>query len=194
MGSTKAKHEAGLLTQVSGAASQQRTSSLDHINPVLRDSLLAGQGPRLGACCSPPTAITLERNLPVAFAPVPPWRTRSRSAPAVLPTSRHCYHWLESRQPTEPRNNMFCAMSHLHRSLARPLSGPCFCSRSFPASEGARLSHLHCLEHSELSPHSLQHTGPHVRANQMPEAGTICAHLQSSKWNQVREALFKKQQ
>ena len=151
MGSTKAKHEAGLLTQVSGAASQQRTSSLDHISPVLSDSLSAGHGPHLRACCSPPTAIPLERSLPAAFAPIPPWRTRSHSAPAVLPTSRHRYHWLESRQPTEPRNNMFCATSHLHRILARPLSAPCFCSRSFPASEGARLSHLHCLEHSELA-------------------------------------------
>lgn len=151
MGSTKAKHEAGLLTQVSGAASQQRTSSLDHISPILRDSLSAGQGPRLRACCSPPTAITLERSLPVAFAPVPRWRMRSCSAPAALPTSRHRYHCLKSRQPTEPRNNMFCVMSHLHRILARPLSAPCFCSRSFPASEGVRLSHLHCLEHSELA-------------------------------------------
>ena len=122
MGSTKAKHEAGLLTQVSGAASQQRTSSLDHISPILRDSLSAGQGPRLRACCSPPTAITLERSLPVAFAPVPRWRMRSCSAPAALPTSRHRYHCLKSRQPIEPRNNMFCVTSHLHRILARPLS------------------------------------------------------------------------
>ena len=144
MGSTKAKHEAGLLTQVSGAASQQRTSSLDHISPVLRDSLSAGHGPRLRACCSPPTAIPLERSLP-------PWRTQSHSAPAVPPTSRHRYPWLKSRQPTEPRNNMFCATYHLHRIRARPLSAPCFCSRSFPASEGERLSHLHCLEHSELA-------------------------------------------
>lgn len=123
MESTKAKHEAGLLNQVSGAASQQRKSSLDHVSPVLRDSLLASQGPHLEACCSAPTPITLERSLPVAFVPVPPWRTRSCSAWAALPTSRHHYHWLASRQPTELRNNTFCGTSHLHSDPGQaPLS------------------------------------------------------------------------
>lgn len=123
MESTKAKHEAGLLNQVSGAASQQRKSSLDHVSPVLRDSLLASQGPHLEACCSAPTPITLERSLPVAFVPVPPWRTRSCSARAALPTSRHHYHWLSSRQPTELRNNTFCGTSHLHSDPGQaPLS------------------------------------------------------------------------
>lgn len=123
MESTKAKREAGLLNQVSGDASQQRTSSLDHISPVLRDSLLTSQGPHLEACCSAPTPITLERSLPVALAPVPPWRTWSCSARAVLPTSRHHHRWLSSRQPTEPRYNMFCAVSHLHSDPGQaPLS------------------------------------------------------------------------
>lgn len=53
----------------------------DHVSPVLRDNLSAGQGPSLRAHCSPPSTIAPERSLlvPVCLAPAPPpWRMLSR--------------------------------------------------------------------------------------------------------------------
>ena len=86
----------------------------------------------------------------------PPWRMLSRSARAVTPTGRHHHHRLSSRQSTEPRNNMLCAVSHLHSDPGQAPASPRSCasgsySRNLPANEGARLSHLHCSKGSELA-------------------------------------------
>lgn len=51
---------------------------------------------------------------------------------------------------------MLCAVSHLHGGPSQAPASPRSCasgsySRNLPANEGARLSHLHCSEASELA-------------------------------------------
>lgn len=157
----KQNTRSGFPYQALGAASLQRTCSLGNkskalINPILKNRLSIGQGTRLRACCCHPH---LPQNYPghkppgsmCTQHPPSPWRTLSCSPRAVVPISRHNYHWLLSCQSTEPRNNMLCDMSHppsdpgqAHASLQAPAASGSYSrkKRLFPPVR-ERLSHLH---------------------------------------------------
>lgn len=113
-----------------------------------------------------------------------------------LPTSRHRYHCLQRPPATEPRNNMFCATSHLHRILARPSQPPASAAEVTAASKGVRLSHLHCLEHSELAVVNQAFPLTACSIQGLMSEQTRCQKLEqsvlitSSKWNQVQGSTF----